>query len=88
MKMPKRLSHLSWKKLGDFTLILDSKGENQAHQLNEIGSIIWEYCDGEKTHEELITHLSSLYDTTSQQLSLDISLYIEELKNKKLLYET
>lgn len=86
MKMPKRLTHLSWKKLGDFTLILDSQGLNQAHQLNEVGGIIWEQCDGEKTIEDTCDFLmQNFQNSTKAKVIEDIHFYIDQLKSKKLV---
>lgn len=86
MKMPKRATHLSWKKLGDFTLILDSQGLNQAHQLNEVGGMIWEHCDGQKTIQETCDFLMlNFKSTTKENILNDIEFYIDQLKNKKLV---
>ncbi len=85
MTLPKKISHLSWKKLGESTLILDSLETNSAHQLDEIGSIIWNSCDGITTKETLVQLILYEYEIDRETLINDIDLFLLNLHEKKLV---
>lgn len=86
--MPKRLSHLSWKNLGEFTLILDSSGENKAHQLNEVASFIFERCDGVNTKEDVINALLAHFDCSEAEAGSDLDKFLTILYEQKLISPT
>ena len=84
-KNPKYQGYLSWKKLGNHTLILDSRVNKEAHHLNEIGSSIWSLCDGNHSVEDITKILSKTYNVSSKVLLDDVKDYIANLRSLSLL---
>ena len=71
-------------KLGDELIVLDLKS-GLYHSLNEIGSIIWEEIeDKSPSYDCLIKSVSQRY--IGENISKDSGLFIEELKEKKLIF--
>jgi hypothetical protein len=82
---PKRRSNLSWRQLGDFTLILDSQINKEVHHLNDVGALIWELCDGSHSIDEIKDQLCNEYDVTPDIALDDINSLLEEMQQKGLL---
>lgn len=71
-------------KLDDEVIILDLES-GLYHSLNEIGSVIWEEIkDKNPSYNDLIKSLSKKY--IGENISKDSDLFLEELKEKKLIF--
>ena len=71
-------------KLDDELIILDLES-GLYHSLNEIGSNIWEEIkDGNPTYNNLIKSISQKY--IGKNISKDSEIFLEKLKEKKLIF--
>ena len=71
-------------KLDDELIILDLES-GLYHSLNEIGSIVWEEIkDKSPSYDNLIKSISQKY--VGENISKDSELFIEKLKEKKLIF--
>ena len=71
-------------KLDDEVIILDLES-GLYHSLNEIGSVIWEEIkDKNPSYDDLVKSLSKKY--IGENISKDSDLFLEELKEKKLIF--
>tara|TARA_B100001248_G_C27355618_1_gene443669 strand:+ start:41 stop:307 length:267 start_codon:yes stop_codon:yes gene_type:complete len=71
-------------KLDDELIILDLKS-GLYHSLNEIGSIIWEEIKNKNpSYDDLIGSISQKY--IGENISKDSDLFLEKLKEKRLIY--
>ena len=71
-------------KLDDELIILDLES-GLYHSLNEIGSNIWEEIkDGNPTYNDLIKSISQKY--IGKNISKDSEIFLEKLKEKKLIF--
>ena len=71
-------------KLDDEVIILDLES-GLYHSLNEIGSVIWEEIkDKNPSYDDLVKSLSKKY--IGKNISKDSDLFLEELKEKKLIF--
>ena len=71
-------------KLDDELIILDLES-GLYHSLNEIGSVIWEEIkDKNLSCDDLIKSISQKY--VGENISKDSELFLEELKEKKLIF--
>ena len=71
-------------KLDDELIVLDLKS-GLYHSLNEIGSIIWEEIeDKSPSYDSLMRSISRKY--IGENISKDSELFIEKLKEKKLIF--
>lgn len=53
--------------------------------LDEMGSFIWELCNGESDVENIIHHLQEKYKVTRQEAELSISKFLSQLAQKNLM---
>jgi len=80
-----RAEHLSWRQLGEHTIILDSRINQEVHHLNEVGSFLWEYCDGTLTEEGLCLKLIESFDVDENTAKIDVCEFVKKLNDKSLL---
>ncbi len=82
----KRNPALAWKVVNDKTVILDLDGKRDFHQLNDVGSAIWNLCDGNNSLDEIADTLFDEFDAPSlSEIKSDIESYLIDLKTKGLL---
>ena len=49
------------------------------HQLNLLGGMIWSLCDGTHTQEQVVDHLLEEFDVDRNELTDDVSEFVEDL---------
>jgi len=54
-------------------------------QLDEIGSIVWELCDGQRTVKEIVDHLYEKYKLLPREAELSLSSYLNNLAKRGLM---
>jgi hypothetical protein len=87
IKKPIKVDRLAYKTIGQETIILDTKLNQQVHQLNELGSFIWNLCDGEHELQEIISRVCDEFDVNSEMATQDVYEFLEQLYQKNLLFE-
>lgn len=87
MRKPTKADRLAYKTIGDETIILDTKLNQQVHQLNELGSFIWNLCDGEHEVSEIIELVCAEFEVSSTVATADVQEFLDELEQKTLLYD-
>jgi hypothetical protein len=68
---------------GEAVIVLPESG--QVNVLNEVGSRIWELIDGTRNVGEITKIIVAEYDVTAEQAERDISDFIQELVDNKML---
>ena len=81
---PKRGKQVIAQKASNDLLLFNIEDGNY-YSLNEIGSRIWELCDGTYSVGELVTVLAKEYDASHEELQKDVAELLETLKNGKLI---
>ena len=66
-------------------LLLFNIDDGNYYSLNEIGSRIWELCDGNHSVSQLVAALAAEYDTTNEDLEKDVAELLETLQSGKLI---
>lgn len=66
-------------------LLLFNMNDGNYYSLNEIGSRIWELCDGSRSVAQLVEALAAEYDASSEVLENDIVELLESLQSGKLI---
>jgi len=74
---------VSWQKLDNQVLII-SEDNQHAHELNEIAAFFWERLD-EMPLKKIMQDLTDNYDVDDATLANDITVLVNDLKNKKLI---
>jgi hypothetical protein len=87
MRKPKKVDRLAYKTIGEETIILDTKLNQQVHQLNELGSFIWNLCDGEHDVSEIIEIVCLEFEVTNDVASSDVHEFLDELEQMTLIYD-
>jgi len=54
-------------------------------QLDVIGSIVWEFCDGENTVKEIVGHLHNEYKLLPSEAEISLNSYFNDLSKRGLL---
>jgi len=54
-------------------------------QLDEIGSVVWELCDGERTAKEIVDHLCQKYKLLPREAEVPLSSYLNTLAKRGLV---
>ena len=68
---------------GEAVIVLPESG--QVNVLNEVGSRIWELVDGTRSVGEITEIIVAEYDVAAEQAERDISDFIQELVDNKML---
>ena len=55
------------------------------YSLNEIGSRIWELCDGNRTVSQVVAAIATEYDAPYSTLENDVIELLEDFRNGKLI---
>lgn len=74
----KRVEGLPWQVIDDKAVILDPRTQ-KVHELNEVGSFIWEKLDGEHDAEAISTLLTEDFDCELAIIASDIQDFCEGL---------
>lgn len=67
------------------TVILIQSG--MMHQLNLIGGMIWERCDGARSLQDIVDELAVEFAVERQELEDDVSAFVTELHEKGWLID-
>lgn len=54
-------------------------------ELDEIGSVVWEMCDGKTTIRNMIQHLSERYKLNRKEAEVSLTAFIRSLAKKGLV---
>ncbi len=76
---------LSYKKIGEESLILDTKLHREVHQLNDVATFLWISCEQPKNKIELIKLLTDHFDVDLNEAQEDVTQFLKELTQKDLL---
>lgn len=82
-RISKRKDILS-EEIDDEIVLFDPKNRN-TYALNQMGSIIWQLCDGEHTPYEISNEISSTLGENSDQVLADVLKVISDLLDKELV---
>jgi len=53
--------------------------------LDSIGSIVWELCDGEKTVSDIVEHLHEKYKLMTSEAEISLNVYFNNLSKRGLI---
>ena len=81
---PKRGEQVIAQKASNDVLLFNIEDGNY-YSLNEIGSRIWELCDGSHSVSQLVATLASEYDAPQEAIESDVAELLETLQNGKLI---
>jgi coenzyme PQQ biosynthesis protein PqqD len=69
------------------TVVLLSPDNGEYYALNEVGSRVWELCDGTRNVSDVVTTICQEYDAPAETVEADVLELIEDLIREKLVVE-
>jgi len=81
---PKRNPRCVYRIIEDMCLIVDVD-RLTFHTLNEVGSIVWELCNGRNSISKIINYISNNFNANINEIAKDCVEYIGDLEKKNLL---
>tara|TARA_R110002049_G_scaffold282600_1_gene462467 strand:- start:150 stop:410 length:261 start_codon:yes stop_codon:yes gene_type:complete len=82
---PKIKTQLSWQKIGDEVLIMDTVYQKKAHTLNSTAALIWQHCTGENSTDQITQIIRNEFDVSETQAKVDLEEVLLQLKSLDLL---
>ena len=59
--------------------------EEKKIRLDEVGSMVWELCDGQTTTKEIIDHLCEKYKLLPREVEISLGTYLNSLVKRGLI---
>lgn len=85
MEKPLKLLRLAYRSIGEETLVLDTKLNQEVHQLNALGTFIWELCDGMHTPSDITQKVCDEFEVEKNEAENDVLCFLAELQKKSLI---
>jgi methyltransferase-like protein len=80
----KRVSGLPWQIIDESAVIIDPK-KNKVHELNSVGTFIWENLDGNKEEKDIFNSMQEVFSTEEAMVLSDIAEFCESLREEGLI---
>lgn len=80
MKIPRRKD-----KLGNFAAKIFRLPDFRKLELDEIGSDVWEFCDGTRTVEAIIKGMGDKYKMNRRQTEASVTAFLKMLAERRLI---
>ncbi len=89
MHKPQRDPTIKTSLLPDGHVVLVSSQTDWAHTLSPMGAVIWEFCDGTNSVEDIVSIMQSMPELgySSQSLQQEVSELLENLEQAGVLQE-
>jgi pyrroloquinoline quinone biosynthesis protein D len=58
------------------------------YALDEVGAMIWELCDGERSVADVIARLCAEFDAAETTVTVDVVEFVDELRRERLLVDS
>lgn len=83
-KFPCRDEQCMWRVVENEAIIFSEEGQ-WLHQLNDMGTEIWNMCDGTLNFGEITNKICDKFDVEREVAEADIQSFIDELSKKGLI---
>lgn len=77
--------NVSWQKIGEEVLVMDTVYQKKAHSLNQSAAIIWENCTGDNNLEQIAKLMTEKYDIGYEQAFSDTEKTIKHFVSLDLV---
>lgn len=57
------------------------------HQLNLVGGLIWQQCDGQKSLDEISLELAAEFDVEKDEVAADVAEFVDDLSERGWLID-
>ncbi len=83
---PRRREQILAQKASD-TLLLLNVDNGEYYALNEVGSRVWDLCDGTRSVSEIVDMLCQEYEAPSEIIEIDILELLQDLVQGRMMDE-
>ena len=77
--------NISWRKIGDEVLILDTRYQKKSHALNPVAAYIWESINEGADYQKVLTGILEEFEIEENQAKNDFNEFLQELAECELL---
>lgn len=83
---PMRRSDIVARILPDGYVLLEVTGTDWVHQLTPMGGVVWEFCDGKNSAEEIVERISALEEIGAMpELKEHVDRLLDEFRRAELV---
>ncbi len=80
-----KVKDISWTKLDEKIIILDTRHGRQFHEFDEVATYLWEALDQAESVDQLAISLTEHYDVSEKDALIDVNQFLTSLQEKKLI---
>lgn len=80
LKVPRRKD-----RTGRFFAFWFRMPETQAVQLDEVGTFVWELCDGTNTVESIVQRMARQYQMNRREVEISVTTYLQTLAERNFI---
>ncbi len=85
LKPPSKTQERKQQKKGFLDKLFPPEPGERIINLDKVGSIVWELCDGEKTIGDIVNHLVEKYRIMPEEAELSLNAYFNQLSKRGLV---
>ncbi|MBS7653839.1 MAG: PqqD family protein [Candidatus Bathyarchaeia archaeon] len=85
LKPPSQRQEQKQQKKGFLDKLFPPEPGERIINLDKVGSIVWELCDGEKTIGDIVNHLVEKYRIMPEEAELSLNAYFNQLSKRGLV---
>jgi len=83
-QIPNKSPELIWREMDDGTVIISPDG-GQVRVLNEVGTLVWQLMDGQRTIADITNHIAQEYEISAVVAAADVENFLLELDERDIL---
>ncbi len=83
-QIPNKSPELIWREMEDGTVIISPEG-GQVRVLNEVGTLVWQLLDGQKTVVDISNHVAQEFEISATDAASDVEKFLLELDERDIL---
>ena len=83
--IPEKSPDLIWRSLDDGTVIINPE-QGDVRVLNDVGAIVWELADGERSISQIAQDINRAYEVTVEDANADLLSYLEVMIAQGLMH--
>ena len=78
-----RIREFPWQTIDGEAIIVEPQSQ-MSHEINEVGTLIWELLDGQRSLQEICTKVHEVFDVDRETAVRDTEEFLESLVEKGL----
>ena len=84
-RYPRRAPEVLEEAVGEEDVVLCHPFREEVLLLNEMGAVLWELCEGERTLEDIVGEIVHSLDADEEQVRADVVAFVVDVKGRGFL---